>query len=439
MILASSTPARHWPAWLNPAAVILGFTGSLSLITAGLPDSVFEEWGVEKFFDRSHLLLAWVGIGALVIGIMIGSTRTAAGTGAEAGVLPHHDPEGRHHDELLEKWYRGAGILVVGGYLAWLVIGLARGVSIALFQDVLDRDLGAISSLKGYLAPVGGVTTLTQLAGIVSAIGAHRFCSTRRIGGLWIFVVAAGAFRALFYAERLALMEVLIPAGVVLVLEAGFFTARRRLTRWLPAFGLGGLVVVFAASEYFRSWIFYADVTDLPFHRWVLLRLVGYYATAFNNNALFHDLGSSVGHDPYYSFPFAYDFPGVSAIFGRPEVGGADVSDWWMGQLQLYANEEFNNTGSFLVPMADLGVVGGALFWVIAGIVIGRIYQRARSGCEVGVIGYSVIFLGLLELPRFVYWTQGRFFPAVVAIALMIGHDRPGRGRVTGAGGGEGS
>lgn len=409
------TRPRQWPAWLNPTVVVLGFTGSLSLIAVWLPDSMFEEWGVAKLFGRSHALLTWVAIGALLAGIMVGSVRSGHG----ADMRGHGD-----HDDLLDKWYKGAGALVCLGYIAWAVIALSRGLDVSLFQAVLDRDLGAISSLKGYLTPVGGVTTVTQLAGIVSAIGAHRYCRTRRIGRLWILVLLAGVFRTLFYAERLALMEVLIPAVLVLVLESRFFTARRLLTRWLPVIGLVGLIVVFAVSEYFRSWIFYSEVTDLPFIVWVMLRFVGYYATSFNNNALYYDLGSVVQHDPYYTFSFAYDFPGMSSVFGRPEVHGIEVSQWWTDQLQLYANEEFNNSGSFLVPMADLGVAGGVVFWVIVGVAVGKVYSRARSGCEVGVIAYAVLFLGLLELPRFTYWTLGRFFPAIVAMVLMIGYDR---------------
>lgn len=407
--------AHHWPVWLNPAAVILGFTGVLSIITVSLPDSMFEEWGVPKYFDKSHAFLTWVGIGALLFGIMFGSFQSPRDGEADGY---------GNNEELIERWYKGTGGLVLLGYAAWMLIALSRGINVSLFQAVLDRDLGAISSLKGYLAPVGGITTLTQLSGIVSAIGAHRFCRTRRVGRLWVFVVLAGVFRALFYAERLALMEVLIPAILIMVLELRFFGVHRRLTRWLPALGLAALVVVFSTSEYFRSWIFYSNVTNLPFVAWALLRLVGYYATSFNNNALFYDLGTAVSHDPYYSFSFAYDFPGVSAVFGRPEVRGTDVSQWWMNELDRYANEEFNNTGSFLVPMADLGMIGGVLFWILVGVVVGRIYRRARSGSEVGVIAYSVLFLGLLELPRFTYWTLGRFFPGIVAITLMISYDR---------------
>ncbi|MEE8868684.1 MAG: O-antigen polymerase [Acidipropionibacterium acidipropionici] len=407
--------APRWPAWLNPAAVILGFTGVLSIITVSLSDSMFEEWGAPKYFDNPHAFLTWVGIAALLLGIMFGSSRSPRGA----------ETDGYGNDEeLIERWYKGTGGLVLLGYAAWILIALARGIDVSLFQAVLDRDLGAISSLKGYLAPVGGITTLTQLSGIVSAIGAHRFCRTRRVGRLWVFVVLAGVFRALFYAERLALMEVLIPAILIMVLELRFFGVHRRLTRWLPALGLVALVVVFSTSEYFRSWVFYSKVTDLPFVGWVLLRLVGYYATSFNNDALYYNLGSAVGHDPYYTFSFAYDFPGMSTVFGRPEVRGNDVSQWWMNELQMYANEEFNNTGSFLVPMADLGIAGGVVFWILVGAAIGKMYRRARSGSEVGVIAYSVLFLGLLELPRFTYWTLGRFFPVIVAVVLMIGYDQ---------------
>ena len=75
VIPSRSARPHHWPAWLNPAIVVLGFTGALSLITVELPESVFEEWGVPKIFDLSHALLTWVGIGALLLGIMFGSMR----------------------------------------------------------------------------------------------------------------------------------------------------------------------------------------------------------------------------------------------------------------------------------------------------------------------------------------------------------------------------
>ena len=197
----------------------------------------------------------------------------------------------------------------------------------------------------------------------------------------------------------------------------------RALDRQLiPVIGLAFLVVVFSASEYFRSWIFYSQSGDTSFAPWVLDRLLAYYATSFNNNALFHSQVSGVPHPIYFTLPFVFDFPGFSSIFGTPSFGGVTPKDWWFSTLSWYATPEFNNSGSYLTPIADLGLVGGLTFWLILGVPIGYVYRRAREGSDVALIAYSTLFLGLLEMPRFTYWTLGRFFPAAVALIFFMGN-----------------
>lgn len=325
---------------------------------------------------------------------------------------------------LLERWYRALGVIVIVGYAAWLLIAVARGATVAAFRAVLNRDLGAIHSLKLVLAPVAGVTTLTQLSCVVSAIGAHRLVTQRRVGRMWVFVLVAGVLRALFYAERLALMEVVIPAAIVLIVKGSFFRRRRALLRMAPVFGLMFVVVVFSISEYFRSWIFYASAQGLPFWRWVLERLFGYYATAFNNNALYYSQVFGSPHAPYFTVPFIYNFPGYSTVFEIPTFGGMLPDDWWSMTLASYANPEFNNIGSALVPLADFGILGGMIFWFVIGLLLGFIYRGARLGSDVAIVAYAAVVLGLFELPRFTYWTLGRFFPAAVAVLLMLVNSR---------------
>lgn len=403
-----------WSFWLDPRFVVIAFSGVLALCTFLYPANRFENWSTTKYFNTHEFILTLAAIAALCLGMTLSTLLT-----------PHQRADQIESDtrpNLTEDWYHGLGYIVILGYVAWVAIASARGATLPLFAAVLHRDLGAISLLKERLAPVSGVTTLTQLSSIVSALGAYRFVRTRTIGKLWCFVLFAGLFRTLFYAERLALMEVLLPAALVLVLMSTFTKRHHFIMNLIPVIGIAFLVVVFSASEYFRSWIYYSQTGEKSFIPWVLERLLGYYATSFNNNSLFYSQLSGSPHPIYFTIPFVFDFPGASIIFGAPSFGGSLPKDWWMSLLSWSSTPEFNNPGSYLIPLADLGTVTGLVFWTVIGIPIGYVYRRARQHSDIALITYSVIFLGLLELPRFVYWTLGRYFPAAIALIFFMGH-----------------
>ncbi|MEA5655939.1 O-antigen polymerase [Cutibacterium granulosum] len=413
----SPEPApRHttWAFWLEPRFIVIAFSGVLALCTFLYPANRFDNWSTSKYFNTTEFALTVAAIAAFCLGMTLTPHLTSLDSAnrAESDAKPH----------VIEGWYHALGLIVVMGYVAWAVIATARGATLALFVAVIHRNMGAISFLKQRLAPVSGVTTLTQVSCIVSALGAYRYITTRKIGKLWCFVLLTGTLRALFYAERLALMEVVIPAVLVLIMTSNFMRNHRFLMKLIPVIGLAFLVVVFSASEYFRSWIFYSQSGDTSFAPWVLDRLLAYYATSFNNNALFHSQVSGVPHPIYFTLPFVFDFPGFSSIFGTPSFGGVTPKDWWFSTLSWYATPEFNNSGSYLTPIADLGLVGGLTFWLILGVPIGYVYRRAREGSDVALIAYSTLFLGLLEMPRFTYWTLGRFFPAAVALIFFMGN-----------------
>lgn len=414
---ASPEPApRHatWAFWLEPRFIVIAFSGVLALCTFLYPASRFDNWSTSKYFHTPEFTLTVAAIVALCLGMTLATHVTPASRAGrvESDAEPH----------VIEGWYHALGLIVVLGYVAWAVIATARGATLELFLAVIHRDMGAISFLKQRLAPVAGVTTLTQVSCIVSALGAYRYTTTRKIGKLWCFVLLTGMFRALFYAERLALMEVVIPAALVLIVTSHFMRNHRLLMNLIPVIGLAFLVIVFSVSEYFRSWIFYSQSGDTSFVPWVLDRLLAYYTTSFNNNALFYSQVTGSPHPIYFTIPFVFDFPGFSSIFGAPSFGGLLPEDWWFSTLSWYATPEFNNSGSYLTPIADLGLIGGLTFWLILGISLGYVYRRAREGSDVALIAYSTLFLGLLELPRFTYWTLGRFFPAAVALIFFMGH-----------------
>ncbi len=72
-----------------------------------------------------------------------------------------------------------------------------------------------------------------------------------------------------------------------------------------------------------------------------------------------------------------------------------------------------------LFPLMYFGAAGGLLYWVIAGLACGAVYQLFRRKELAGLLFYPILFLGLLELPLALYWSEGRSFPALFMLAFV--------------------
>jgi hypothetical protein len=92
--------------------------------------------------------------------------------------------------------------------------------------------------------------------------------------------------------------------------------------------------------------------------------------------------------------------------------------DGYMGLLALGANPEFNNPGGLLSPIVDLGVLGGLAYWAVMGLVTGYLYNLYTRKHPLGMCIYPVVFLALTEVPRYIYWGEGRAFPALAYLLL---------------------
>lgn len=401
----------RWAWWAHPVTALLLLTGTTALLTVATPADSFATWRVPKFLDGDHAAVLALGIIAFFVGIMFGTGRASRRGSTKITLSP---------TQLVaaQKVYRVLFCLTLVGYLFWTLNALRAGVGIANLTSVLDRNEGAIGDLKSQIRPVAGVTTLTQFGPVAVAIGFFL----RRVGrgGRWFYLLMALAvLRTAFYAERLALIEVVVPILVIAAVTAKP-GRRQRLTQAAPILAAPALWGLFALSEYTRSWVYYQATTAASFPEWVSLRLLGYYATSFNNSAILDNARPEVlPADPYFTFAALWDAPVLGSLLGPPTVGGMTAQDWWVSSLYRYGNVEFNNTGSFLVTFAELGLVGMVAFWLVAGVIIGAIFAALSRGSLPALVAYACIFVGILELPRFVYWTGGRATPVLLGIILL--------------------
>jgi hypothetical protein len=410
-----------FPWWLHPGWAAGVFIAVVPIASASQIQDSFQLWGVPRYIDFSLAMLGVLsGLAFLCAAVFAGGFRHSAvvSVALSARVVS------RLHQLAIAMF-----ALALLGYAAWFGLSFIRGAALADFVSVISFEDGAVSGLKDVSPPVAGVTTLTQLGVVSAAIMMFLRRSNAGTYSNQLYVlVGLALFRSFFYGERLALIEVALPLIIIMfVVEAPSSRPRRWIPRYLrlpralvPVLMVPAIWALFAFFEYSRSWLYYRDVVNSSFVEYVSTRLLGYYTTTVNNGALYHQLLSSQHHDPYFSFAFLWDAPGIGWFVGSPDILGTSPRAWWSSTLTNLANPEFNNEGTFLITDADLGTPLSIVYWAALGLAVGYAYNRARGGDVRFLLAYATIFLGLLEISRINYWTQGRFIPILVGCIVVI-------------------
>jgi oligosaccharide repeat unit polymerase len=416
--------------WLSPVGALSLLIPVTLWLTQHLSTADFELFYREpKLVTGSNLALVTVAV--LVLASVAQLTARLAPSGTQRRLMPPGDAV----PERLRTAARVLFWLTMLGYVAFGASGVARGVRPAdIVQAFANQDNYGVN-LKGQFGGIAGLTTLTQ-CGIAFVVVAVHLLARKRDGRLLaqvLLVVVLALLRSYINSERLALIEIAVPAVVIVAMAArrSRHRARRVMARAAPLVLAPLLLLLFAAFEYSRSWQFFKTRTDEPFALFALVRFVGYYATSYNNGYLQMQYGGFPGRLPLNSLAALWDAPGISALnlYDRLSAPIPAASD---DLLERFANPEFNNPGGVTTPFVDFGMLGGFLFLALLGIVIGLLYRGFCDGAVTGSLLYPVVLTGLFDLPRYLYWTQGRVVPAwvaliVLAVVLVRAQQRAGR------------
>lgn len=416
---AASAPRRRlrgvW--WLSPAGAVALVVPVSLYLAASRDDSAYRRlWGTPKALDSDAVALFSAGVGLFVVGALL--PLLGRRVADQSAAWPPFSGAG------LLRLRRAAGVLfwlTIAGYVVLGALGVSRGATPAQLLHALTSQDTFGSTLEEEFAPVAGLTTLTQLgiAYVVVGLLVLACGPDRRTLRRLVLVVVLALARAFFLTERLAVLELAIPAVVVLALRAA--SGRRRVprvgVRWLPLLLVPGVFAVFSAFEYSRSWVFYSQRTHGTFLQFAADRLAGYYATAYNNGQLFLDHGPRV-RLPYGTVEAFWTAPGISQLGLYQRLTGSDQPTDFTDVLVQHGNPEFNNPGGVVVPFIDYGTVGGLVFFLVVGLLLGWMYRRCCEGSTWAVLLYPLTVTGSLEMPRYLYWGQGRVAPAIVALLV---------------------
>ena len=407
-----TAPVGVW--WLAPALAVLLVAVPTLLLAWATPDTQYRiAWRTPKALTTETVLL--VLCGALTMAV------------AAALPLLERRPGPRRWPDLSPAQTRvlsaAAGPLfwlTMTGYLAFAVSGVRNGLRpVAVVQALVGQDVFG-GDLKDAFGGIPGVTTLTQVGMAFVVVAALLLVQApdRRLRRRLVVVLVLGLLRSSLVAERLATLELLIPVAAVLALHwsASASRLKRRAVALLPVAMVPLLLVVFGVFEYSRSWTWYSTRTDAPYAQFVVERLAGYYATAYNNGHLGLEHETYPGRVPFDSVEAVWTSPTAPLYGGYP---GPDPQREHAVVLQQHANPEFNSPGGLVVPFIDWGPVGGLVLLGGTGLLLGLAYRDCVQGGPVGTVVYPALATGLFELPRYLYWPLGRFAPSLAVLLLL--------------------
>ena len=419
-------PTAAFPAprvwWLSPIVVSL-FVAVVSIVpTALLGDQQFRSlWRTPKWVTRETLLLFGCGAAALAFGALV-AIATAPMTRPLSAPWPGLNDRSVR---LLRRSSTALTAATVVGYAGFVVLIVRAGLGpLELFprapSGILVRDV---------VGTIPGVTTLTQFgiaAVVTSTILLVREYSRGELCKL-LTVIGLALPRAYVFSERLAILELVVPITVILAAQLSIHRGlRRSLMQVIPFVSFLAVVVIFGLFEYFRSWTFYRTQVGTSYAEFALSRFAGYYATAVNNGQLVLEHLQWPKRLPYDTIEAFWRAPGIESIGLYQTLGGhpppytGTQSDPWIGVLNHFANPEFNNQTGYVGAFIDYGRFGGVLYFLLMGVIAGLLYHRFCHAKALGLFLYPVVFLGLLELPRYIYWAQGRTTYAWIGLLVIV-------------------
>ncbi len=395
----------HW-LW-SPLGLFAVLSLPATVGTLFLSDSTFLDlWGQASFLTSAERGRLWLALAVFGIVLAVLSPLTVGRT--QLTFSPAQS-------NWIRRSTRVVLAIVFAAYALWLLIAISRGLSVATLTAALQGNEGTMSVLKNnYLAPVSGLTTWMNAGALAPVLLILR----KRVTGdsphwLLLPLLCLVFFRAYFASERLALIEILVAGGMAMLIlrsEPPSFLKTPLRAAACVAGGWLGLLVVFALFEYNRSWInFYAQQPGQSLARFAWERLLGYYATAFNNGVVYLEAGS----DQVNLFAL---MPGSDLLAIDPQI---EQIRRYNELLWASSNPEFNNVSGFAVVIGALGTplfVVGLVALAVAATAAARFVLR---GSVPAFAFYAVSAIGILEIARIYYFSGTRYLSVIILVIFM--------------------
>jgi hypothetical protein len=393
--------------WIHPGGLTLAFVLPLYIFVALLVPTLWPTLLVLR--TRNYLTPELATLGATTIFTIGVSAWVGARIDLGSQVL-----EPRR--EVNEKALFGVGLVVLLAYAVWFGPILIHGQMLG--RDDLNR--------------IPGITSFTQLGvpfslAYVYAALRNGQVFTRKTNLLFFAVMGLTLFRVYAWMERLAMIELVVPLGTLILCFArpkGRIgkAAQSLLAQLGPAIGLALLWVFFAATEVVRSWTTYSQQLSISLSEFVTSRIATYYFTALNNGAGMLTTARWPTYDLLQVLDWVYKLPGIGSL-ARDALGIREAPSGRF--LSRFADVEFNNMSGIYPIFFDIGVPLGLLYFSITGAVTGALYRSLLKGQAMGALLFPPCLVACLEVMRIGYLNSSRVVLIFAGGLALLSQFRP--------------
>lgn len=415
--------------WINPVGI---YAILMCLVMLAYRTTAFQYssvYGMQKGIMGRHVVLYLVAFFLFVLGYILSGKFRLKGN-SFAGL----NEEFVNTDSVF-RTYRFLTIICILAYIIWYA-NFIRINGLSILSNF--RSLASISSvmyvLRNNAGHISGITTFTEVGIVSLPLGVyllykiddiHRKQVIKRD---MIVIILLALFRTIAFSERLAIIELIVPAAVVV-----FAMTKNKKLRpvifWGPVVAIVLLILIFAAFEYSRSWLtFYSSYYDSYF-KFIIQRVTGYYTNAINTECLYIQ-HASTSILPYRTIEWLWELPGFSSLYKF--ITPSNASEAFKSILNSYGNPEYNNPGGLLATYIDFGIFF-PIIQISLGFFVGRVYRHFLDGNLMGIIMYAFSFFALIEMPRYFSFGSTRAFFVYVAVFILYYicqktyHDTQGR------------
>src|ERR1700688_2046937 len=376
------------PLWLRPVPLLAVVALPSAAATYWLSQGAFlEAWQEPKFFTRGDFAWCLTFVALFSVSIALASSITLfRSRQLIGGDAAPRDVREELPLDILVKLFRVLFWTTIVGYCIWTVVAIRRGVRLGNILALIGRSGDSVNNLKHQLTSVSGLTTVVGVGIGAAIVGSyilfvHKDTSVKR--RMWV-LICLSAIRALLNSERLALVEIVVPIVIIWVMARLIASQNIRRTRRRLILGplLAPLVLLsyFAVSEYFRSYAYYSQFEQTSLASYSITRLEGYYIVSYNDGALLEDHYVRAHELPYFTIEAFWRTPIISSVLRYQNLAGVDPTTEEAAIYTQFANPNFNNPGGIMVIELDYGAKIGAIFTVLFGWGIGKIWLSWRRG-----------------------------------------------------------
>jgi hypothetical protein len=301
--------------------------------------------------------------------------------------------------------------IAMAAQLLWIARMIALKGFGPLFQMVvLNHDFENFKLSVVNKTTMSGVTTLTQLGILAAGMYALYVFGLKNKGRwfIWLFILFPGVLRGMFFSERLAMMEVVIP-----ILVMAIFFQKIRLTLTKIILGTLSFVIFFSVAEALRSYSYYAKtgVAQGGIYSYGFSRFADYISSSVNHSMAMVDLSHRIVGFPQLLFSSI-----LSVIGSEPNsklgimLGSKEGQQAYLNvKNSIYSAPDYTNMGFFGSIFQDAGYLY-IFYAILFGTIIGLAYKGLKNYEYSWIIIYPIIFISLLEIYRIPYLFDVRAF-----------------------------